>query len=40
MTLFEQIVAKGNEAAGELAKDGAMMDGGEKALMRASTDQQ
>ena len=31
MALFETFVAEGNEKADELAKDGAMLDGGEMA---------
>ena len=40
MTLFEGFVTEGNERADELAKDGAMLDGGEMAQKRASTVQQ
>ena len=37
MTLFENFVTEDNEKADELAKDGAMLDGGEMAQIRAST---
>ena len=40
MTLFEKCVTGGNERADELAKDGAMLDGGEMAQISASTGQQ
>ena len=40
MKLFERFVTEGNERADELAKDGAMLDGGEMAQKRASTVQQ
>ena len=40
MTLFEKFVTDGNERAGELAKDGAIWDGGEMAQVGASTVQQ
>ena len=40
MTLFETIVTEGSEKADELAKDVAMMDGGEMAQIRASAVQQ
>ena len=35
-TLFERIVTEGNERADELAKDGAMLYGGEMAQFRAA----
>ena len=37
MTLFERSVTEGIERADGLAKDGAMLDGGEMAQLRAST---
>ena len=40
MTLFEQFVAKGNERVDELAKGGALWDGGEMTQITASTVQQ
>ena len=40
MTLFGKCVTEGNEKADELAGDGAMLDGGETAQIRASTVQQ
>ena len=40
MSLFEHFITEGNEKAHELAKDGAMMDGGVMAQIRASTVQQ
>ena len=40
MTLFETFVTEGNESADELVNDGAMLDGGEMAKIRASTVQQ
>ena len=40
MTLFKRCVTEGHERADELAKDGAMMDGGDVAQIRASTVQQ
>ena len=39
MSLFERFIAKGTEKAGELAKEGAMLDG-LVAQVRASTVQQ
>ena len=40
MTCSERFVAEGNERADQLARDGAMLDGGEMAQIRASTFQQ
>ena len=40
MAIFEQFTTEGSEKADELAKDGAMMDGGVMAQIRASTFQQ
>ena len=40
MSLFEKFVTEGNANADEVAKDGAMLDGGEVAQIRASTVQQ
>ena len=40
MSLFERFVIEGSERADELAKEGAMMDGGVVAQVRASTVQQ
>ena len=40
MTLFESFVAEGNKRVDERAKDGALLDGGEMAQIRASTAQQ
>ena len=40
MKLFEGFVTEGNERADELAKDGAMLDGGEMTQKRASSVQQ
>ena len=40
MSLFENFITEGNEKADELAKAGAMMDGGEMAQVRARTVQQ
>ena len=40
MTLFEKFTTEGNEEAEELAKQGAMLDGGFVAQARASTIQQ
>ena len=40
MTLFKRCVTEGHERADELANDGAMMDGGDVAQIRASTVQQ
>ena len=40
MALFEKHITEGNEKADELARDGAMMDNGEMAWIRASTVQQ
>ena len=37
MSLFQKSIAEGNENSGELAKEGAMMDGGFMAKARAST---
>ena len=35
MSLFENFITEGNEKADELAKQGAVMDGGEMAQVRA-----
>ena len=40
MSLLKWFVTEGNERADELAKDGAMLNGGEMAQMEASTAQQ
>ena len=40
MSLFGRFATEGNESADELAKDGALLDGGEMAQIRASTIQQ
>ena len=40
MPLSGQFVTEGSVKADELSKDGAMMDGGEMAQIRASTAQQ
>ena len=40
MTLLGKMVTEGNERSDELAKDGAMLDGGEMPQIRASTVQQ
>ena len=40
MPLFEKFVTEGREKADELAKDGAMFDGGEMAQTKVSTAQQ
>ena len=37
MSLSERFLAEGNERADQMAKDGAMLDGGEMAQRRAST---
>ena len=37
MSLFESFITEGNDKADELAKEGAMMDGGGMAQIRAST---
>ena len=37
MRLFERFVTEGNERVDKRAKDGAMLDGGEMAQIRAST---
>ena len=40
MSLFENFITEGNEKADEPAKDGAMLDGGGMAQIRARTVQQ
>ena len=40
MSLFERFIAEGNEKAEEIAKEGAMLDGGNMAQVRVSTVQQ
>ena len=40
MSLFERFITEGNEKAHELAKAGAMLDGGVMAQVRVSTVQQ
>ena len=40
MVLFDRLVTEGNERADELARDGALLDGGDVAQIRASTVQQ
>ena len=40
MSLFERFIAEGNEKADEFAKEGALLDGGLMAQVRASTVQQ
>ena len=40
LSLFERFVTEGNQRADQLAKDGAMLDGGEMAQTRASIVQQ
>ena len=40
MSLFERFTADGNEKADELAREGAMLDGGDMAQVRAITIQQ
>ena len=40
MSLLEKFITEGNEKADELAKDGALLDGGYMALARASTTEQ
>ena len=40
MSFFEEFITESNEKADELAKGGAMMDGGVMAQVRASTVQQ
>ena len=40
MSLFEKVLTEGNEKADELAREGAMLDGGGVAESRASTVQQ
>ena len=40
VSLFEKFITEGKEKAGEPAKEGAMMDGGGMARIRASTFQQ
>ena len=40
MSLFERFITEGNEKAHELAKAGAMLDGGVRAQVRANTVQQ
>ena len=40
MLFFEKFITEGNEKADELAKEGAMVDGGLMAQVRASTVQQ
>ena len=40
MSLFEHFITEGTEKADELAQDGAMLDGGVIAQIRASTVQQ
>ena len=40
MALFERCVTEGNEKTDELAKDGAMLDGGVMGRIRAITVQQ
>ena len=37
MSLFEKFITDGNEKADEPAKEGAMLDGGDMAQIRAST---
>ena len=37
MTLFKRYVAQGNDRADGLAKDGALLDGGEMAQIRDNT---
>ena len=40
MSLFEKFITEGNEKADELAKEGAMLDGGAMTQVRAITVQQ
>ena len=40
VSLFENFITEGNEKADELAKEGAMLDGGDMAQVRVSTVQQ
>ena len=40
VSLIDKFITEGNERAGEPAKEGAMLDGGEMAQVRATTIQQ